>query len=377
MTKSFFFLIITSVILLSCSEQHVNQSEENHYVGVWESVSNSGSNAKTFLKINSENDSLSGYIEYSTLANSGLKQRTFGRSNLKGSFLENNVKISIIDSIKGLIGQAELFLEGDSLKFVTLADGIDFPVIYFKKITPSEAQQELFVEVNDNYWQKLRNRGVEFIATGNEPFWSVEINFNGKINFSTLSENEIIEVPVPSPIYGKEGRIVRYRAFSDSAEVDLVIQKMPCTDNMSGVTFENYVSVEVKRKEEIDSKLFEGCGTYLGDSRLHDIWALISIDNKAYETAMKNPERPYIELNLSTKQVLGNGGCNQFQGGFTLGNQIINFDDIISTMKHCDAMHVEQRLIQVISNQSLKYSIGSRELLLEGRNGNLKFKKVD
>ncbi|MFT3947128.1 MAG: META domain-containing protein [Agriterribacter sp.] len=87
------------------------------------------------------------------------------------------------------------------------------------------------------------------------------------------------------------------------------------------------------------------------DPLLEKYWKLIELNGKPIDTAKQNKE-PYIILKLFNNRFIGNGGCNNFSGNYTLpGNGRIELSQAISTRMAClNGMETETKLHQVLGN---------------------------
>ncbi|WP_282013761.1 DUF4377 domain-containing protein [Marinifilum flexuosum] len=111
-------------------------------------------------------------------------------------------------------------------------------------------------------------------------------------------------------------------------------------------------------------------------SRLHDIWALESINGESINIKGK---RPILEINLSTMMVGGNNGCNSYGGKIKhVDNDRLEFGPIASTRRMCQDMDVPDKFDIAMVN-TRKYKLDELKLFLLDETGNvlLQFKKVD
>lgn len=92
-----------------------------------------------------------------------------------------------------------------------------------------------------------------FRATGNEPFWLLEISkADEQIVFTyDLGESKAV-VPLPEKIQESHGTV--YRAQTEAHTLEVTIQDKLCVDSMSGREFPNTVSVV------LDGESYSGCG---------------------------------------------------------------------------------------------------------------------
>src|SRR5690606_9550484 len=99
----------------------------------------------------------------------------------------------------------------------------------------------------------------EFIALGNEPFWSLDIIPNeNRIVFKDAGREQVYEVPF---VVSKEinGTIV-YETDSDKfGKLRAAFKKEKCSDGMSDRTYEYSVSLRVAGQN------YSGCGIRKGD----------------------------------------------------------------------------------------------------------------
>ncbi len=106
---------------------------------------------------------------------------------------------------------------------------------------------------------RLRDEGVEFIASGNEPFWSVRISNDEKLTYTTpdtsIVADTFVKADVEDKREGKETIIYYYRM--DSSEYVLQAEPVYCQDTMSGFLFTHTVQFS------IDETVYEGCGKFL------------------------------------------------------------------------------------------------------------------
>lgn len=108
-------------------------------------------------------------------------------------------------------------------------------------------------------WEHAKLSGVSFRATGNEPGWVLELGRNNRLQFTANYGQDIYTAAMVEPLQDTDTRHSRYQ-FTLSAEalplqVDLWGQ--PCSDSMSGESFETRVEVK------LGDKLFSGCGRAL------------------------------------------------------------------------------------------------------------------
>jgi uncharacterized membrane protein len=99
----------------------------------------------------------------------------------------------------------------------------------------------------------------EFIAVGNEPFWSVDIIPNEKlIVLKDVAEDKVYLFPYQNGVVS--GTSIRYQTKNDLKEtLTLHFKKESCSDGMSDNVY--FYSAEVN----INGKVLKGCAIKKGD----------------------------------------------------------------------------------------------------------------
>ena len=243
---------------------------------------------------------------------------------------------------------------------------------------PTEPTTEVEPEgsMNDNWVSKSRE-GIDFIATGNEPFWSVEIDFEKMMTLNTMEEPNKMSTPVPDPVRPQDVNAISYRANTEKGNLYVTIFKEKCTDSMSGLESPYKVRVSMKPGDSDEYQDFMGCGRYIGNYRLNDIWALTEMDGEAVSARDFPNGVPTLDLQLKGGKVFGHAGCNRMNGKFTMGNQSLSFGPLASTKMACPAMQFENKFMAALSGNTLDYELDGLKLHLQGREHRLTFKKVD
>ncbi len=112
--------------------------------------------------------------------------------------------------------------------------------------------------------------------------------------------------------------------------------------------------------------------------RLHDIWALESIQGKSFDE-FKPEERPTLEIKLSMGQIMGTDGCNHYNGKIEqVDERILRFSTLATTRKACQYMDLSALFHQQIEKVDA-YFLDELILTLNDKDGNelMTFRKVD
>ena len=226
---------------------------------------------------------------------------------------------------------------------------------------------------------KLWQEGIDFYARGNEPSWSVDIDFDSKLTFKPM-DGPSFELTEYSIHYAQDANILRIAGRGDSGELIVTISGDPCVDTMSGEEFRNTVNVEIRSGDDADFRSMNGCGLYVPDFRLNDIWVLKSLNGIELK-ADRFPDKgaPTFEFHVEEGRVAGHAGCNNFNGSFFRSrNDILHFEPFAMTRMMCPDMEIEDLVAREVAGRSMKYSIDGLILILIGFDGTeLVFQKVD
>lgn len=212
---------------------------------------------------------------------------------------------------------------------------------------------------------------VYFKATGNEPFWGIKLG-KEKIVFTSLIEGmESISFESVEPIRAMDANVKMYRVNNGKTSATITIQQLDCQDSMSGAVSPYTVKVEM------NNKTLKGCGQYITDYRLHDIWVLEELNGKKVQIADFQKELPRIEIHAAENKFMGFGGCNSIEGNLFFEKGLLRFTDVISTLMACAPGNKEDDFVKGLQSTTT-YSIGNLRLTLSNPSGTLLvFRKVD
>ena len=226
---------------------------------------------------------------------------------------------------------------------------------------------------------KLWQKGIDFYARGNEPSWAVDIDMENGIKFSNL-DGLVIEIESLNVHQAADAMVTRISGGSNLGEIIVIINEEDCNDTMSDEKFRNSVNVEIKRGGDSKSEIYTGCGQYVPDYSLHDIWVLVEANGKKIN-GDRFPEKgiPTFEFYVEEGRISGHAGCNNINGNFyRAGKDILHFESFAMTRMMCPDMEIENLIAQSVAGKRMKYEIKGLKLMLMGYDGaELIFKKID
>jgi heat shock protein HslJ/uncharacterized membrane protein len=225
---------------------------------------------------------------------------------------------------------------------------------------------------------KLWQEGIDFYARGNEPSWAVDIDMDKGIKFSNL-DGIVMETTSLDVHQAADAMITRFSGDVESSEIFVTVTEEECNDTMADQRFRNSVKVEIK-KEGGESEVYNGCGQYVPDYGLHDIWVLIEANGQVIDDNMLNEKgRPTFEFYVEEGRISGHAGCNNINGSFyRAGNDVLHFEPMAMTRMMCSEMELEDLIAQSVAGKRMKYEVKDLILTLRGYDDTeLIFKKID
>lgn len=213
-----------------------------------------------------------------------------------------------------------------------------------------------------------------FTATGTEPFWSIEL-FDNHIVYKTPTDS--IETPYAEPVRAADANVKRYNIQTESVELHIQIQQKECTNGMSGKVSPYSVTVEIKKNIEKEFQKLEGCGHYITDYRLHDIWLLETLKGTKVANEDFKSELPTMEINAAENKFIGYAGCNRMNGSLFFEKGLLRFTNVNATKMMCEPTNKESEFLKALQS-STAYSIENNRLTLSNPSGiQTIFKKID
>lgn len=212
---------------------------------------------------------------------------------------------------------------------------------------------------------------VYFKATGNEPFWGLKIGKDKTVFTSLIEGMESISFKSVEPVRAMDANVKMYRLNNGKTSATVTIQQFDCQDSMSGEKSPYTVKVE------INGKTLNGCGKYITDYRLHDIWVLEELNGKKVSLTDFQRELPRIEIHAAENRFMGFGGCNSISGSIFYEKDLLRFSNMISTLMACAPDNKEDEFTKALQSTTT-YTVGNNRLTLSNPSGKLLvLKKVD
>jgi uncharacterized membrane protein len=109
--------------------------------------------------------------------------------------------------------------------------------------------------IENPVWIKKKSEGIDFVATGNEPFWSLEIRNGKDLTFKLADWEAAVVAPLES--FNKTVDSTVYNLQTRSKKWSVVIYSQFCSDGMSPLLYQHKVDILYEGTH------YKGCGIML------------------------------------------------------------------------------------------------------------------
>jgi heat shock protein HslJ/uncharacterized membrane protein len=210
---------------------------------------------------------------------------------------------------------------------------------------------------SDQLMNKLE-KGIDFIASGHEPEWSLEVDFDSVMLFKSIL-GDSVQIPAPKGTRLQDSAASSYTTKIGSKDLTVTIYDQPCVDNLTGKELPKTVEISYGEKK------YKGCGSYLSDYRLNDIWVLESINDEQIKITSFPKGLPRLELNLTLNQVFTFAGCNEFSASLEVQGKKLRFGRFSGTLMACPNINFESKYLNHLANKTVPFRIEPGKLFLQ------------
>lgn len=272
--------------------------------------------------------------------------------------MKNKFSLIIVIAL-GLINSASVFSQ--STMFSKPGDTLTHQEIS----APSEETEEK---------KEISEGKVYFRAVGNLNEWSLKISDSTIVFISMYSEDDLIIKHV-DPIRAQDANVKTYKASDSTTSMNIQISQKECGEESATEKLSFAVKIEILKDNATTT--FNGCGNYITDSRLTDIWVLEKLNGLAVSLTNFVREFPNLEIKASTNTFLGYTGCNTMTGVVFSEKDLLRFNNVITPRLTCFGENKEREFLKALQT-STAYKLENGKLILSNASGEkLVFKKVD
>ncbi len=218
--------------------------------------------------------------------------------------------------------------------------------------------------------ERQRKAGVDFIATGSGPSWTLEIDFGKEMRFY-VAGGDTLRTPLPVPQSSDSTGEVVYETAMGNGKLRVSLQNKACSNSVTDTTWMYAVKVSINGKE------YTGCGAYLFNAiQLHDIWAVEALNGKPLTPEGLRQGTPTLEINVLNQRFMGNTSCNEMSGQVIIESDRIRFLPPITTHMACPGK-VEAIYVAALQRVNHYQRVEGKLMLLENTTELLRLRKID
>jgi heat shock protein HslJ len=206
-------------------------------------------------------------------------------------------------------------------------------------------------------------QGIDFVAIGNSPDWFLDLDLQKNMLFKNLADKKTISTPASKEPATQDASTSRFFSDTEKGLLIVTLTAENCTDKY-GNKFDHSVKVELKYANDEISTLYKGCGKYLPDYRLHNIWVVTTLYGKDVPPDNSPKGAPELEINPNDKMIIGHGGCNSFSGKVKVMGDEIYFGPVASTKMACPEMQTENQFFEILAKPKLNFEVEANSLRL-------------
>lgn len=213
---------------------------------------------------------------------------------------------------------------------------------------------------------------IDFYAHAADGEWNLSIRFGGDINFNSVANHIQFFAPTNKTIVANGANVVSLFAENEKYILKATIDIVNCTKEGRKVT-----SVMIREKDKKKGIDFSGCGYYMGNPDLQNVWIVEEINGKKLTANEFPQELPHFQFNLLNKKISGFAGCNQVHGNIEFAYRQMNITQLVSTRMYCgEASKIESQIISILNGNPF-YHFDKELLIIETTEGSMKLKRVN
>lgn len=195
--------------------------------------------------------------------------------------------------------------------------------------------------------------GIDFYASNSKPGWSLEIDFEKAIVF--VPGGDTIKSSFEKLVETQQGKTTIYKLQADAKDIIIKISRDQCKTRGSKVVSGYKVTVDTKNVNARDYQHYRGCGNYLPDYRLNNIWLVKTIKGTDLSKLYGPNNQAVVEYHLSENTVMGNTGCDEYSGNISFLNHQIVFGKLAGGKLQCKDENPEKIFLKTLSKKTLHY----------------------
>lgn len=198
--------------------------------------------------------------------------------------------------------------------------------------------------------------GIDITAAGLSPAtWALEVDFDREISFTSADGNNLRLIPVFKKTEEKDQTI--FSVSSGDTTLDIILNDSPCPYQTTSNTTK---MVSVK----LGTRTYSGCGQYLYNNQLNDVWELTSINSQPVSKKDFGGKIPSLYFQLASGEIEGYDGCAGFKGKVSIQGTRIKFSTLTGLAGNCKNPIVRNIISDHLNQKMADYQLSQNNLLL-------------
>lgn len=218
-------------------------------------------------------------------------------------------------------------------------------------------------------------RGVDFRAAGNEPFWTLEIDFDRSMRFSGLAPLPTVSTGFPRAAAMLREGDATWTGEGPDGRLVVTLSADTCFDTMSGERFDHAVQVTVQLPEG-QTRTVDGCGRYLADPRLAGAWELVSMNGEYPDPEAFSTPLPMIALDPAAGRLRGSTGCENLFSDIAVRGSRIRFGVLTRDYSRCFTPGIVRRFANALDERVLSYRVAGDTLWLSADSSQIRLRRI-
>ncbi len=200
-------------------------------------------------------------------------------------------------------------------------------------------------------WKK----GIDITANGSKPVtWSLEADFDGDIVFNAKDGHNLRLLPIlDGPL---ENAQTVFNVKTGDSVLSIIMSSTACLNGRENSLAK---SVEVR----LGKVTYSGCGQYLYNNQLNDVWMLDKINGEKISKTDYAGSLPYLDIRIDNETVTGTDGCNAISGSVSVLGSRIHFSKIL-TKGPCANSRVSEIFARHVYDKLVDYRLDNQILVL-------------
>jgi len=226
-----------------------------------------------------------------------------------------------------------------------------------KKMTKTERiiEGQRNTRLPDSLNKKWKS-GIDITASGIVPVhWWLEADFDQYVSFRSEDGHDLRLLPILQR--SENDQHAYYHIKTGDSALTIIMGATSCEN---GTLNNSAKSVSV----QLGNTIYSGCGLYLYNSQLNDVWELEKINEGRVSSSDFTKGLPYIHFMLTTGDVEVSDGCGLLKGKVMVQGSRFYISGLKGFATNCKTPKISEIFSSMINNKLVDYKLEANSLLL-------------